>query len=64
MEPRRGAEGKNKRGSLAVLEHCFNSVYSWVLGLSGVLSQQKLQELVSEIDPKQVLDEDVEEVRL
>ena len=33
-----------------------------ILGFSGVLSQQKLQELVREIDPKQVLDEDVEEV--
>jgi len=32
------------------------------VGFSGVLSQQKLQELVREIDPKQVLDEDVEEV--
>ena len=27
-----------------------------------VLSQQRLHDLVSEIDPKQVLDEDVEEV--
>ncbi len=32
------------------------------IDFSGVLSQQKLQDLVSEIDPKQVLDEDVEEV--
>ena len=32
------------------------------VGFSGFLSQHKLQELVSEIDPKQVLDEDVEEV--
>ena len=33
-------------------------------GQSGkqVLSQQKLSDLVSEVDPKQVLDEDVEEV--
>ena len=30
---------------------------------SGVLSRQKLSDLVSEIDPKQVLDEDVEDVR-
>ena len=29
---------------------------------SGVLSRQKLSELVSEIDPKQVLDEEVEDV--
>lgn len=28
-----------------------------------MLSQQKLHDLVSEVDPKQVLDEDVEEVR-
>ena len=28
-----------------------------------MLSQQKLVDLVSEVDPKQVLDEDVEEVR-
>ena len=28
-----------------------------------MLSQQKLVNLVSEVDPKQVLDEDVEEVR-
>ena len=30
---------------------------------SDVLTQQKIQDLVSEVDPKQVLDEDVEEVR-
>ena len=33
------------------------------LEISEVLTQQKLQQLVGEIDPKQVLDEDVEEVR-
>ena len=30
----------------------------------GVVGRQRLQELVSEIDPKQMLDEDVEEVGL
>ena len=43
------------------------SVYIIATGQSQsgrqMLSQQKLVDLVSEVDPKQVLDEDVEEVR-
>ena len=37
-----------------------SSLYGWS---GGVVGRQRLQELVNEIDPKQLLDEDVEEVR-
>ncbi len=65
MEAKRGSDSELSKSTVRL--YIISTVSSPpflcdVLGYTEVLSQQKLQELVKEVDPKQVLDEDVEDV--